>query len=81
WNIAVGTCFHSATRELVRSGTDVGQLGLARSLRSNSSQRCSMELRFPFTGTKGPSTYHEKQPQTIIPPPPNFTVGTMHWCR
>ena len=24
WNIAVGTCFHSAPRALVRSGTDVG---------------------------------------------------------
>jgi hypothetical protein len=32
WNIAAGTCFHSATRTLVRSGTDVGWLGLARSL-------------------------------------------------
>ena len=36
--------------------------------------------RFPFTGTKGPSPNHEKQPQTI-PPPPNVTVGTMHWGR
>jgi hypothetical protein len=31
---------------------------------------------FPFT--KGPSLNHEKQPQTIIPHPPNFTVGTLH---
>jgi hypothetical protein len=36
----------------------------------------AVELRFPFSGTKGPSQNHEKQPQTIIPPPPNFTVGT-----
>ena len=35
--------------------------------------------RFPFTETKGPSPNHEKQPQTIIPPPPNVTVGTMHF--
>jgi hypothetical protein len=28
-------------------------------------------LTFPFTGTKGPSPNHEKQPQTITPPPPN----------
>jgi hypothetical protein len=28
WNIAVGTCFHSATRALVRSHTAVGRLGL-----------------------------------------------------
>ncbi|KAK6293699.1 hypothetical protein J4Q44_G00360250 [Coregonus suidteri] len=45
WNIAAGTCFHSSTRALVRSGTDVGRLGLARSRRSSSSQRCSMGLR------------------------------------
>ena len=32
-------------RALVRSGTDVGRLGLARSLHFNSSQRCSMGLR------------------------------------
>jgi hypothetical protein len=38
-------------------------------------------LRFPFTGTKGPSPNHEKQPQTIIYPLSNFTVGTMHWGK
>jgi hypothetical protein len=31
WNIAAWTCFHSATKLLVRSGTDVGHLGLPRS--------------------------------------------------
>ena len=45
WNIAAGNCFHSATRALVRSGTDVGRLGLARSQRSNSSQMCLIGLR------------------------------------
>ena len=126
----------------MRSGTDVGRLGLARSQRSNLSQRffdgvevralcrpfkffhtvrqtisvwtslcapgpCHAEtvmglpqtvatklevqnrlvslyavaLIFPYTGTKGPSPNHEKQSQAIIPPPPNFTVGTMHWGR
>ena len=40
--------------------------------------QCCVVLRFPFTGTEGPSPNHEKQPQAIIPPPPNFTVGTMH---
>ena len=34
-----------------------------------------------FTGTKGPSTNPEKQPQIIIPPPPNFTLGTVHSSR
>jgi hypothetical protein len=28
----------------------------------------AVALRFPLTGTKGPSPNHEKQPQTIIPP-------------
>ena len=45
WNIAAGTCFHSATRALLRSGTDVGWLGLARIRRSNSSHRCLMGWR------------------------------------
>ena len=44
WNIAAGTCFHSATRALVRSDTDHGQLALAHNWHSNSSQRCSMGL-------------------------------------
>uniref|UniRef100_A0A8C5R0U7 Uncharacterized protein n=1 Tax=Leptobrachium leishanense TaxID=445787 RepID=A0A8C5R0U7_9ANUR len=34
-------------------------------------------FRVPFTGTKGPSQDPEKQPHTIIPPPPSFTLGTM----
>ena len=34
-------------------------------------------FRVPFTGTKGPSPAPESQPITIIPPPPNFTLGTM----
>jgi hypothetical protein len=38
----------------------------------------AVELRFSFTGSKGPSLNHEKQTQTIIPPPPNFAVGTIH---
>ena len=41
----------------------------------------AVELRFPFTGNKGCSANHEKQLQSIIPPPPNFTVGTMHSDR
>ena len=32
-------------------------------------------LIFPFIGTKGPSPNHEKQPQTIIPPPPTSVLG------
>ena len=41
----------------------------------------AVALTFPFTGTKGPNPNREKQPQTIIPPPPNFTAGTMHSGR
>ena len=46
-------------------------------VRSTESSRMSyvIALRFPFTGSKGPSPNHEKQH------PPNFTVGTMHWGR
>ena len=136
----MGIFDHSSRSAFVRSDTDVGREGLARSLRSNSSQRCSIglrsglcagqsssstpnslihvfmdlalctgaqscwnrkgpnspncshkvgsmklskiswsaeALRVPFTGTKGPSPTPEKQPHTIIPPPPNFTLGTM----
>ncbi|XP_051528965.1 uncharacterized protein LOC127426291 [Myxocyprinus asiaticus] len=135
----MGIFDHSSRSAFVRSDTDVGREGLARSLRSNSSQRCSIGLRsglcagqsssstpnslihvfmdlalctgaqscwnrkgpspncshkvgsmelskiswyaeafrVPFTGTKGPSPAPEKQPHTIIPSPPNFTVGTM----
>jgi hypothetical protein len=35
----------------------------------------AVELSFPFTGNKGPRPNHEKQPETIIPHPPNVTVG------
>ncbi len=135
----MGIFYHSSRSAFVRSDTDVGREGLARSLCSNSSQRCSIGLRsglcagqsssstpnslihvfmdlalctgaqscwnrkgpspicshkvgsmefskiswyaeafrVPFTGTKGPSPAPEKQPHTIIPSPPNFTVGTM----
>ena len=45
WNISAGTCFHSARRALVRPGTDVWRVVLARSWRSNSSQRRLMGLR------------------------------------
>ena len=132
----MGINMESVLLPFSHKSTDVGRLGLARSLRSNSSQRCStglrsglcggqssssthtdldnqfsvltslcerghcqaetgkghkvgsrespgvalyaVALRFPFTRTKGPSTNHEKQPQTISPPTPNITVGTMH---
>ena len=45
WNISEGTCFHSATRVLVRSHTNVGRLDLACCQRSNSSQMCLMGFR------------------------------------
>jgi hypothetical protein len=112
---AAGTCFHSATKALVRLGPDVrcGRLvahvdkqilygprfvhgALSWWNRKGPSPNCfhkvgntelsrmssyAVALRFTFTGTKRPSPNHEKQPETIIPHPPNFTVGTMHWVR
>ena len=65
WNIAAGTCFHSVTRALVKSGTDVGRLGLARSRRSNSSQRCSMGLRSGLCASQSSSS---------------TTISTNHFC-
>ena len=56
WNIAAGSCFNSATRALVRSGTDVVRLGLACSQRSNSSQRFSMGLRVGLCAGQSSST-------------------------
>lgn len=35
-------------------------------------------LTFSLAGNKGLSPNLEKQPYTNIPPPPSFTVGTMH---
>ena len=51
------------------------------STESSTMSLCAVVLRFPFTGTKGPSPNHERQHLTIIPPPPNFIVGTMHSGR
>uniref|UniRef100_A0A667X151 Doublecortin domain-containing protein n=1 Tax=Myripristis murdjan TaxID=586833 RepID=A0A667X151_9TELE len=44
-SVFMGIFDHSSRSAFVRSNTDVGQEGLARSLRSNSSQRCSLGLR------------------------------------
>uniref|UniRef100_A0AAR2KKL5 Tudor domain-containing protein 7B n=1 Tax=Pygocentrus nattereri TaxID=42514 RepID=A0AAR2KKL5_PYGNA len=41
----------------------------------------SPSLTLPFTRTKGTSLNPEIQPKTIMPPPLNFTVGTMHSAR
>jgi hypothetical protein len=38
-------------------------------------------FRFPCSITRGPSPFHEKHPYTVMPPPPNFTVGTTHAGR
>ena len=56
WNIAAGTCFHSVTRALMWSGTDVGRLGMACSRRSNSSQWCSMGLRSGLCASQSSSS-------------------------
>ena len=56
WNNAVGICFLSATRALVRSGIDVGRLGLARSRRPNSPQRYLMGFRSGFCAGQSSSS-------------------------
>jgi hypothetical protein len=57
---------------------------LPQSWKHRKSSRMSLyaaALRFPFSANKGPSPNHEKQSQTIIPLPPNFTIETMHLDR
>uniref|UniRef100_A0A4W5K0L6 Uncharacterized protein n=1 Tax=Hucho hucho TaxID=62062 RepID=A0A4W5K0L6_9TELE len=56
------------------SGAPKGQ-GSSNLNRRSQSFNSIDKSKFPFTGTKGPSPNHEKQPQTIICHPPNFTVG------
>ena len=48
-----------------------------RSMELSSISWYAEAFRVPFTGIKGPSPAPEKQPHTIIHPPPNFTPGTM----
>jgi hypothetical protein len=36
---------------------------------------------FPCSITRRPSPFHEKHPHTVMPPPPNFTVGTTNAGR
>jgi hypothetical protein len=38
-------------------------------------------FRLPCSITRGPSPFHEEHPQTLMPPPPNFTVGTTYAGR
>jgi hypothetical protein len=73
---------HSVPRGIVMLKQERAFPNFCHKVGSTESSRMSLfavALTFPFTGTKGPSPNHEKQPQTIIPPPPNFTIGTMHW--
>jgi hypothetical protein len=90
-------CFHSATRALMHGPRFVHRgivmLNQERAFPKLLQQRwkhrivqnvIAVELRFPFTGTKGPSSNHNiflLLPQTIIPSPPNVTVGTILWGR
>jgi hypothetical protein len=36
---------------------------------------------FPCSISRGPSPFHEKHPHTVMPPPPNLTVGITHAVR
>ena len=73
------SCF--VHRGIVRKGPSPNCYHKFGSTESSRMSLYAVVLRFPFTGTKGPIPNHEKYSQTIIPPPPNFTVGTMHWGR
>jgi hypothetical protein len=82
---STGTCYHSATRALVRSGTDVVRLAVAIQGGDATSQDAldgaavelledlrtyakfyAVALRFPFTGTKGPSLNHKNSPGVSV---------------
>jgi hypothetical protein len=41
----------------------------------------SFSVIFPCNIMRGPSPFHEKHPNTVMPPPPNFTVVTTHAGR
>ena len=74
-DLALGTgCCHAET------GKGLPQT-VATELEALSRMYVLYALRFPFTGTKGPSPSHEKHTHTIFPPPLNFSVGTMHSDR
>jgi hypothetical protein len=52
----------------------------------DSTQRVRMSLypsvfRFPCSIARGPSPFNKKHPHTLMPPPPNFTVGTTYAGR
>jgi hypothetical protein len=51
----------------------------------DSMQRVKMSLyrvfKFPCSIMRGPSPFHEKHLHTVMPPPPNVTVGTTHASR
>jgi len=66
-------------RSHVGTGMDHPQTHKVGSMKLTNLSWYSEALRVPFTGIKGPSptSPSEKQPHTIIPPPPNFTLGTM----
>ena len=59
----MGMFDHSSRSAYVRSGTDVGQEGMAHSLRSNSSQRCSIGLR---SGVPPPQTRSSMSLWTLL---------------
>uniref|UniRef100_A0A4W5N4I8 SKI2 subunit of superkiller complex n=1 Tax=Hucho hucho TaxID=62062 RepID=A0A4W5N4I8_9TELE len=62
WNIAVETCFHSATRALVRSGTDVGRLGLARTTKPGEGHEVKKRWAIPVDITSPCDDFYKRIP-------------------
>ena len=69
--LCMGYCHDETRKDLPQIVTKVVSTVLSRM------SSYAVALRFPFTGSKGPSPNHGKQPQTIFPPL-NFKIGTMH---
>ena len=55
-SVSMGMCDQSFRSAFVSSGTDVGWEGLARSLRSNLSQRCSIGLKLGLCADQSSSS-------------------------
>ena len=71
--VIMGIFDHSSRSSFVRSQTDVGQEGLALSLHSNSSQRCSIRMRSGLCAHQSSSS----TPNSLLM---SLWTCFVHWC-
>ena len=81
----MGMFDHSSRSAFVRSGTDIGREGLARSLRSNSSQRCSIGLRSGLcagqSSSSTPNSLIHVFMDLVLSTGPNHLAEGGLWCE